>query len=172
MIEPEEKGTNKEKLKYVSKLVTVSLIISSLILGIVYRSYANFWLNFDHNNPNIDVWSYYFHFSYAGYIIIIICILAYLISVPGFIAFGVYSYFLYEQLEYSLYLRSETSYQPKLKYRLLYIALVELGVFIGWCFFSGIFLSLTPNNLYFSNIFHFIVLCAIPEIYLVLKRRK
>ena len=172
MMDLEEKGSKKEKIKSVSKIVAVSLIGVSAILGIIAYSLMFYLSGIVLNVMHLNIYVLFFSVPYAPFMIIFMLIIANLISIPGFIALGVYAYFQYLRLENYIYLRSEKSYQPKLKYRLYYIALVELGVYTAWCFF-GIFLyNVLLSGLFFVDLFLIMVMIIVPGIYYALEHLK
>lgn len=133
----EEKGYRKNKIKYVSKLVAISLISISTILGIILHIYLFYTAIYFHYYGVSYIWDVYFLFYGAPILIITFIIFANCISLPGFIALGIYSYFLYLRFEYYLFLRSETKFEPKLRFRAFHIALLEVVIFCAWCLFSS-----------------------------------
>ena len=172
MYDLEEKGSRRYKIKYVSKLVAIILISTSAILGVIFRIYLYITINFAMYHGVTFFWELYLIYYGVPIFVIIIIIIANTISLPGFIALGIYSYFLYLRLEYYLYLRSETKFDPKLRFRTFYIALIEVFVFFLWCLFSGFLFNVLIMGPLIIALGVLTVMLIVPGMYYVLERLK
>jgi len=170
MNELEEMGNKKEKTKQVSKFVAFSLIGISAGLGISVHIVLFNLINFVYDPVFLSYWDFMIKIYVTPPLIIFIIVTTNSISVPGFIALGVYTYFQYLRLENYIFLRSEKRYQPKLKHRVYYIALIQMGVYTAWCFFSAFLFNFLYTAFLLFDIYLLAVMACLPGIYCVLKR--
>ncbi|NHI92964.1 MAG: hypothetical protein EAX96_10720 [Candidatus Lokiarchaeota archaeon] len=162
-----------EKIKLASKIIAITLISLSFILRIIsiiisYGIYEYF--------PELMAQFYFIYgdqfylFLYSNFIFLfIIIIISQCISVPGFVALGIYAYFLFLRLENYLFIRS-TSYQRKLKHRTYFLILLEYGIFTAWSIFGLFIVMIYLIWLTVINIINLVLITVITVIYLLLQR--